>query len=195
MRDPTELLAAIEQGDADAAEELLPLVYSELRRLAGHLMAGERPGQTLQATALVHEAWLRLTRDAERTYRDSRHFYYAAATAMRRILIEQARRKQSQKRGGDWIRVPLDEVSPAARLPSGELLAIDDALSRLAEDDATAARLVELRFFVGLLHQEAADVLGLSRRQADGLWAYARAWLFDAVEKDLGAHAPPNSPE
>jgi RNA polymerase sigma factor (TIGR02999 family) len=177
-----------------SASELLPLVYEELRRLAAHKLAQERPGQTLQATALVHEAWLRLVREDDRQWNDPQHFFCAAATAMRRILIENARRKQSPKHGGDLHRVNMEDVAPAELLPSEELLALDEALDKLAAEDAQAARLVDLRCFAGLGHQEAAQLMGLSRREADGLWAYARAWLFEAMRKELGANRDPPSP-
>ncbi len=176
------------------AAELLPLVYEELRRLAAQKLAQERPGQTLQATALVHEAWLRLVREEDRTWNDPQHFFCAAATAMRRILIENARRKKSVKHGGELQRVNLDDVAPAVSLPSDELLALDAALQELASEDPDAARFVDLRCFAGLGHQEVAQLMGLTRGEADELWAYARAWLFDAIRKDLSANAPSDSP-
>jgi RNA polymerase sigma factor (TIGR02999 family) len=194
VSEATRMLEAIEQGDPKAAEELLPLVYDELRRLAARKLAQERPGQTLQATALVHEAWLRLVREEDRNWKDSEHFFCAAATAMRRILIDNARRKKSPKHGGDLQRMDLDDAAPAELLPSDELLALDEALEKLAAEDADAARLVDLRFFAGLGHQEAAQLMGLSRREADGLWAYARAWLLEAMRKESGANGPPTSP-
>ena len=174
--------------------ELLPLVYAELRQLAAQKLAQEKPGHTLQATALVHEAWLRLEREHNRTWQNPQHFFCAAATAMRRILIENARRKHSPKHGGDLHRTGLNHVAPAELIPSDELLALDEALARLAEEDGDAAKLVDLRFFAGLSHQETAHIMGLTRREADGLWAYARAWLFEAVRKDLGANDPGFSP-
>jgi RNA polymerase sigma factor (TIGR02999 family) len=176
-----------------SAAELLPLVYAELRRLAAQKLSQEKPGQTLQATALVHEAWLRLVREEDRKWKSPQHFFCAAATAMRRILIENARRKQSPKHGGDLERVSLEDVAPAELLRSGELLALDEALEKLAAEDADAARLVDLRCFAGLGHQEVAQLMGLTRREADGLWAYARAWLFEAMRKELGANGPPAS--
>ncbi len=190
----TRMLEVIQQGDPKAAEELLPIVYEELRRLAAHKLAQERPGQTLQATALVHEAWLRLVREEDRQWHDSQHFFCAAATAMRRILIDNARRKRSPKHGGDLQRVDLEDVAPAELLRPDELLALDEALEQLAAEDADAARLVDLRCFAGLGHQEAAQLMGLTRREADGLWAYARAWLFEAMRKALGANRDPPSP-
>jgi len=194
MSELTEILSAVERGEPCAVEQLLPLVYEKLRHLAAQKLAREKPGQTLQATALVHEAWLRLVREEERQWSNPQHFFCAAATAMRRILIENARRKKSPKHGGDLHRTNLDHVAPAELLPSEELLAVDEALSRLADEDADAARLVDLRFFAGLGHQEAAEIMSISRREADGLWAYARAWLFEAIRKDLGANRPRFAP-
>ena len=178
MSEPTQLLGALGRGEPHAAEELLPLVYDELRRLAASRLAHEHPGQTLQATALVHEAWLRLGRAEQRNWNDSRHFFHAAAEAMRRILIDSARRKRSEKHGGQLQRVDLETAAPASPMKPDELLALDEALERLAIEDPEAARLVKLRFFAGLGHQEAAEIMGLTRRAADGLWVYARAWLF-----------------
>jgi len=172
-----------------SASDMLPLVYEELRHLAARRLAQERPGQTLQATALVHEAWLRLVREEHRKWQDPQHFFSAAATAMRRILIENARRKKSPKHGGNLRRTELVDVAPAELLPAEELLALDEALEKLAQEDAEAARLVDLRYFVGLGHQEAAQIMGISRRQADGLWAYARAWLFKEMKGALDLNA------
>jgi RNA polymerase sigma factor (TIGR02999 family) len=194
MSEVTRLLTAIERGESHAPEELLPLVYDELRRLAAQKLAQEKPGQTLQATALVHEAWLRLLREEDRTWNDPQHFFCAAATAMRRILIDNARRKNSPKHGGDLARVTLDGVALAQGLTGDALIAVDEALERLAAEDVTAAKLVELRFFAGLGHQEAARIMGLTRREADGLWAYARAWLFEALRTDFGANEGEKSP-
>ncbi len=177
-----------------SAAELLPIVYKELRQLAAQKLSREKPGQTLQATALVHEAWLRLVREEDRTWNDPQHFFCAAATAMRRILIDNARRKKSPKHGGDLHRVNLEDVAPAELLRSDDLLALDEALEELAAEDADAARLVDLRCFAGLGHQEVAQLMGLTRREADGLWAYARAWLFEAIHKELGANGTLNSP-
>ncbi len=179
----TRILSAIECGESSAAEELLPIVYDQLRQLAAQRLACERPGQTLQATALVHEAWLRLVDGEERKWNGSRHFFYAAAQAMRRILIENARRKQRRKHGGALQRVPLDEVTLVGRMKPDALLALDEALQRLAAEDPPAARLVELRFFAGLGHQQSAELMGISRRAADGLWTYARSWLFAEMQK------------
>jgi RNA polymerase sigma factor (TIGR02999 family) len=168
----------------DSNDELLPLCYDQLRRLAVEKLSHERPGQTLQATALVHEVWLRLTRADDRNWNDPHHFFCAAAQAMRRILIENARRKQRVSRGGQMQRVSLEDITPASPMRPDELLALDEALGQLAAEDPQAARLVELRFFAGLGHQEAAKILGVSRRTADGLWAYARTWLFEAMQRD-----------
>jgi len=180
MNDVTRILSAIEQGDPHAAENLLPLVYDELRRLASLEMAHDRPGETLNPTALVHEAYLRLVGDCnDCRYHDRGHFFAAAATAMRHIRIDHARRKKTQKRGGNVQRVELDEV--AAPTPDDELLALDEALTRLAVLDARKAQLVELRFFAGMTNDQAAAVLGISPTTADRDWAFARAWLRDAV--------------
>lgn len=179
MSDVTGILSQIEQGDLAAVEQLLPLVYAELRRLATEKMAQERPGQTLQATALVHEAYVRLVDTEQAQHFNSRgHFLAAAAEAMRRILVENARRKQSLKRGGDFQRVNLDEAVAYAEEPLDNLLAVSEALDKLGQEDATKAELVKLRFFAGLSVQEAADMLGISRATADRYWAYAKVWLY-----------------
>ena len=176
MHEVTRVLSAIEQGDPQAAEQLLPLVYDELRKQAAAKLAQEKPGQTLQATALVHEAYLRLVGAAGgRSFKDRGHFFAAAATAMRRILIENARRKQTEKRGGGLQRHELDGV--AVPEPDQELLALDEALEKLTATDPVKARLVELRYFAGLTGDQAAEVLGISPSTADCHWAYARAWL------------------
>jgi RNA polymerase sigma factor (TIGR02999 family) len=179
MSDVTRILSAIEQGDPHAAEQLLPLVYDELRKLAAQKLAQEKPGQTLQATALVHEAYVRLV-DVERVQHwDSRgHFFAAAAEAMRRILVENARRKLSGKRGGRLKRVELDESLATTRTSPAILLALNEALDRLANEDPVKAELVKLRCFAGLSHQEAARALGISRPTADRYWAYAKARLY-----------------
>ena len=184
MSDVTHLLSAIEQGDPHAAEQLLPLVYDELRQLAAQKLAQEKPGQTLQATALVHEAYLRLV-DRDKVQRwDSRgHFFAAAAEAMRRILINRARDRKAHKRGGGWKRVHLDRLAVLADASDDDLLALDEALERLAKENPPCAQLVKLRFFAGLTLGEAAASLGLARRTADRTWAYARAWLFEALSK------------
>lgn len=183
MPDVTQLLVAIDAGDSRAAAELLPLVYNELRQLAAARLANEKCGQTLQPTALVHEAYLRLV-DKETAQRwDSRgHFFAAAAEAMRRILVENARRKKRQKHGGEFQRVELNESDFATTLPDERLLAIDEALDRLAKEDPPAAELVKLRFFAGFSISEAAEILGISRSNAYAQWAYARAWLQCQVE-------------
>ena len=176
MSEIHQILSAIEQGQPQAAEQLLPLVYDELRKLAARQLASERPGQTLQPTALVHEAYLRLVgQEQPRPYRDRGHFFAACAQAMRHILVDRARRKQTQKRGGGAVRQPLEGlVAPA---PDEELLALDEALGRLAESDPLKARLVELRYFAGLTGEQAAEVLGISASTADRHWTFARAWL------------------
>jgi RNA polymerase sigma factor (TIGR02999 family) len=182
MSDVTNILSAIEQGAPHAAEQLLPLVYDELRRLAVEKMARERPGHTLQATALVHEAYLRLVGGQHFSSRG--HFFAAAAEAMRRILVEQARRKRRVKRGGGAQRLELDEHLLVTDDRVDELLAVHEALDELERHDAQAAALVKLRFFAGLEHQEAADLLGLGRRAADRLWLLARTWLYRALAED-----------
>ncbi len=178
MSEVTRILSAIEHGDGHAAERLLPLVYDELRKLAAQKLAHERPGQTLDATALVHEAFLRLV-DTEKAqpWNSRGHFFAAAAEAMRRILVDQARRKKAEKRGGQATRQELQDSRIAAPQPDEELLAVDEALDQLAEADPVAANLVRLRFFAGLTTPEAADVLGMSVRSAHDVWAYARSWL------------------
>src|SRR5262245_22890174 len=184
MSDVTRILSAIRDGDPHAAEQLLPLVYDELRQLAAQRLAQEKPGQTLQATALVHEAYLRLVDADQAPHWNSRgHFFAAAAEAMRRILVEQARRKQADKHGGGRLRVDLPEALSAPEGRPDDLVALDEALARLERHDPDAARLVKLRYFTGLSHQEAAEALGISRGAADRLWALARAWLFRQLSK------------
>ncbi|WP_145278322.1 ECF-type sigma factor [Tautonia plasticadhaerens] len=183
MDDVTRILSAIERGDPEAAELLLPLVYDELRRLAARELGRELPGQTLEATALVHEAYLRLVGPSGGGRWENRgHFFAAAAEAMRRILVEAARRKASLKRGGGLDRVDRDPADVAAPGRPEELLAVDEALGLLAEADPQAAELVKLRYFAGLSMADAASVLGLSTRSAERTWAYARAWLRRAIE-------------
>ena len=179
MSDITRLLTAIEQGDPDAAGQLWPLVYDELRRLAGAQMARERAGHTLDATGLVHEADLRLAGEAEAGFANRRHFYAAAARAMRHILVEHARARGRQKRGGR--REPADLEALAAGGPPEDVLALHDALEQFAAHDALKARLVELRFFAGLTLEQAAACLDISPSTADRAWRYARAWLYDAT--------------
>jgi RNA polymerase sigma factor (TIGR02999 family) len=182
MSDVTRMLDRAQAGDPKAAEELLPLVYQELRKLAAHKMANEAPGHTLQPTALVHEAWLRITADGHRHWNSRGHFFCAAAEAMRRILIEAVRRKQTQQRGGHWQRTELDESKLVLERPAAEMLDIDGALEKLAREDPLAADLVKLRYFVGLTLPEAAAALNLSPRTTDRLWAYARSWLRQELE-------------
>jgi RNA polymerase sigma factor (TIGR02999 family) len=184
MSEITHILSAIEQGDPHAAEQLLPLVYDELRKLAAHKLVQERPGQTLEATALVHEAYIRLVDVDKVQHWDSKgHFFAAAAEAMRRILVERARHKRAHKRGGDFRRIDLDGLEAACEERSEELLALDQAIRELEQHDAQAAGLVKLRYFAGLTHQQAAQTLGISRRAADRLWALARAWLYQQIGK------------
>jgi len=178
MSDVTRILSQIEQGDPKAAEKLLPLVYDELRRLAGQCLAREKPGQTLQATALVHEAYLRLVGQDEGQVWNSRgHFFAAAAEAMRRILVEQARRKHSIKAGGEYERQELPDIEAPTGAPSIDLLALDEALVKLEARDQRQAELVKLRFFAGLTIEQAAEVMGISTSTADNDWSYARCWL------------------
>jgi len=183
----TRILDAIQQGKPKASEELLPLVYGELRKLAAHKMASERPGQTLQPTALVHEAWLRLVGDRAFEFENRAHFFAAAAEAMRRILVESARRKKRLKHGGELERVDVDAVELPLPMPDDELLAMDEALDRLATVDSRAADVVKLCFFVGLTQEQAAKELGVSLATAERLWAFARAWLFKEVQKNRDA--------
>jgi RNA polymerase sigma factor (TIGR02999 family) len=179
MSDVTRILSAVEQGDPHAAEQLLPLVYDELKKLAAQKMAQEAPGQTLQATALVHEAYVRLVDCATTQNWNSRgHFFAAAAEAMRRILVENARRKRSEKRGGQTKRLDFEAAQSLAEPPTDDLLELNDALDLLAKEDLVKAELVKLRCFAGLSHQEAADALNISRATADRYWAYTKSWLY-----------------
>jgi RNA polymerase sigma factor (TIGR02999 family) len=185
MDDVTRILSAIEQGDAHAAGQLLPLIYEELRRLAAQRLAQEKPGQTLQATALVHEAYLRLVAGGEVQVWNSRgHFFAAAAEAMRRIFLNRARDKKRQKRGGGWKRQDLDALDVADHASDEQLVALDEAMERLGQEMPACAELVKLRFFAGLTQAEAAQALGLAKRTADRHWAYARAWLYEALRED-----------
>jgi RNA polymerase sigma factor (TIGR02999 family) len=184
MNDVTRILSMIEHGEPSAAEELLPLVYDELRQLAAAKLAHEKPGQTLQATALVHEAYVRLVGGAEdHTWNSRGHFFAAAAEAMRRILINRARDKNRVKRGGHMSRVDLDKIEVALDTPDADLLALDEALDRLDQENKACADLVKLRFFAGLSLLDASAALGISRSSADRYWAYSRAWLFDALRE------------
>ena len=193
MTDVTRILSAIERGDPAAAEQLLPLVYDELRRLAAQKLAQEAPGQTLQATALVHEAYLRLVGPyPARTWDGRGHFFAAAAEAMRRILVESARRRHRLKRGGHRARVDLDAAQPAAPQTDDDLLALDEALGKLAAKDPVKAQLVQLRVFAGLTLADAAGILGLSTATADRYWAYARAWLRVEIAGDDRAGPGPS---
>ena len=183
MTDATRILSAIEQGDSNAAEQLLPLVYDELRRLAAQRLAQEKPGQTLQPTALVHEAYLRLVDVEQARHWDSRgHFFAAAAEAMRRILVENARRKKRGKHGGHLQRLSLEDRDVPVEPPADDILALDAALTRLAETDPEAARVVQLHFFAGLPIEHVAETLGISRATAYRQWAYARARLRSAID-------------
>ena len=181
MNEVTRILSALESGQPRAARELVPLVYNELRRLAAYRLAQEKPGQTLQATALVHEAYLRLMQREDQRFENRAHFFSAAAEAMRRIVIGNARRKMRLRHGGGFERVELTEVQLAIEPPSEDLLALDEALEELARVDPQSAELIKLRFFAGLTQQQAADVLGISRRTANSTWAFARAWLFQML--------------
>jgi RNA polymerase sigma factor (TIGR02999 family) len=179
MNEVTRVLSAIEGGDPHAAEQLLPLVYQELRRLAAQKLVQEKPGQTLEATALVHEAYIRLVDVDEVQHWNSRgHFFAAAAEAMRRILVEEARRKRGPRHGGGFQRVNLEEAVSYTQEAAHELLSVHEALDKLAQEDPQKAELVKLRYFTGLSVQEAAEVLGISRATADRYWAYAKVWLY-----------------
>jgi RNA polymerase sigma factor (TIGR02999 family) len=184
LNDVTQILDRARQGDSLAAGELLPLVYQELRRIAAHKMAAESLAQTLQPTALVHEAWLRLVdKNGQAQFQNRAHFFGAAAEAMRRIMIDRARRKQARKHGAGWERLDVDDVEIPAPAEDEELLAVNDALARFATVDAQKAELVKLRYFVGMTIEEAAPVLGVSEPTAKRWWAYARAWLLTELKK------------
>jgi RNA polymerase sigma factor (TIGR02999 family) len=190
MSEVTRILSSIEQGDPAAAEQLLPLVYDELRKLAAAKMAQEQPGQTLQATALVHDAYLRLVDGpVAQTWHSRKHFFSAAAEAMRRILVEQARRKGRQKHGGDAKRLELDENQWITSTTPEQLLAVDEAIAKLAQEDPIAADIVKLRYFVAMSLDEAAEMLGIHRATAYRHWAYARAWIRAEVGSS-GVSAP-----
>jgi RNA polymerase sigma factor (TIGR02999 family) len=181
MNEITRILDQVQKGKPAAAEALLPLVYDELRQLAAAQLASEKPGHTLEATALVHEAYLRLVGDHE--FADHSHFFRIAAEAMRRILIDHARRKRRVKRGGDRERIPLSDVDLAQQAPAEQLLALDEALDRFAAVDPVKAELVKLRYFAGLSEEDAASILGVSRATASRYWTYARAWLINALDE------------
>ncbi len=184
MNDVTQALNALAQGDPKATDELLPLVYTELRRLAAYKLAQEQPGQTLQPTALVHEAWLRLGGSDGQPWQNRAHFFAAAAEAMRRILVENARRKARLRHGGGLRRVTLEGLDVAATAADDQLLAVSEALDKLAAHDPEGAELIKLRFFVGLPNIEAAEVLGIPERTAKRRWAYARAWLHEELSRE-----------
>lgn len=181
MSEITQILQAVGRGDRRASEELLPLVYDELRRHAAARMAREAAGQTLQPTALVHEAWMRLVGEGDRTWQNRAHFFGAAAEAMRRILIENARRKSRLKHGGDQVRLDLDQLALAATTPDEKILLIDEALERLRTQDPEKAQVVVLKFFGGYTNQEVAANLGVTERTIERHWAYAKAWLFQSI--------------
>ena len=187
MSEVTEILEAVDRGNASAGEALLPLVYNELRQLAAARLAHESPGQTLQATALVHEAYLRLVGDGDVRWNGRAHFFGAAAEAMRRILIEAARRRGRQKRGGAWDRCNLEAAAPAIEGPSVDLLALDEALTELSRQEPAKAELVKLRYFAGLTLDEAAATLGISTSTADRHWRFARAWLASRLRDEPAA--------
>ncbi|HEX7619228.1 MAG TPA: ECF-type sigma factor [Verrucomicrobiae bacterium] len=182
MSDVTHILESIERGDPKAADELLPLVYGELRKLAASKMANEAPNQTLQPTALVHDAWLRLVGNDNPQFANRAHFFAAAAEAMRRILIDKARRKRALRHGGDQQRMDIEGMELAAPGDDDQLLAINDALDKLDGQNKVEAELVKLRYFAGMTLEEAAEVLGISPRTADNYWAHARAWLYREVK-------------
>jgi RNA polymerase sigma factor (TIGR02999 family) len=190
MSDVTRILSAIEQGDPQAAAELLPLIYDELRKLAVQRLGREKPGQTLQSTALVHEAYLRLVRSSDQRWDSRGHFFAAAAEAMRRILVESARHKASQKAGGDWQRVEFSDVEIAAPSPGVDVLALNDALATLEERDPRKAAVVKLRYFAGLTNHQAAAALGISSATADNDWAYAKSWLRLQLSPETAPSTP-----
>jgi RNA polymerase sigma factor (TIGR02999 family) len=182
----TRILTAIERGDAKSTDELLPVVYNELRRLAAHKMANEPAGHTLQPTALVHEAWLKLVAPPAQSWQNRAHFFGAAAEAMRRTLIARARRKSRQRRGAGAAHLDVDELEIASPAPDDQLLALNEALDRFAALEPQQAELVKLRYFVGMTIEEAAEVLGISQATAKRWWAYSRAWLFNEISAPQG---------
>ena len=189
VNDLTRILNRVQQGDPKAAEELLPLVYEELRRLAAQKMANDAAGHTLQPTALVHEAWLRLGGDQQPRWQNRAHFFAAAGEAMRRILIEKARRRRRRRHGGGQERVDLDEIEIAAPEDDDRLLAVHEALDRLAHEDLVKSDVVKLRFFVGLSDREVAEALGISERTVERCWAYAKVWLLRAIREEGGGQS------
>lgn len=182
MSDVTNLLEAMDHGDAQAADRLLPLVYDELRRMAAHKMSGEAHGQTLQPTALVHEAWLKLAGSGDHQWNDRTHFFAAAAEAMRRILVDNARRKRTQRHGGGQQRVEMPDIASAVDENDDKVLAVNEALDKFAMVDPQKAELVKLRYFVGMTIEEAGQVLGISERTAKRYWTFARAWLHEEIK-------------
>jgi RNA polymerase sigma factor (TIGR02999 family) len=184
MSDATVMMAAIKEGDSDAAEALLVLVYDELRRLAASKLAQESPGQTLQPTALVHEAWLRLVGDHTPSFKDREHFFRASAEAMRRILIDRARRRHTRRHGGEYHRVEFEGIDPAAPAVDDQLLLVNDALDKLAVEHPVQAELVKLRYFAGLTNEEVSEVMGISVSTAKNYWTFSRAWLLNAIENE-----------
>ncbi len=194
MSEITHILSAIEQGSSSASEELLPLVYRELRRMAAHRMSAEPAGHTLQPTELVHEAWLKLVDSPSQSWQNRAHFFGAAAEAMRRILIARARRKHAQRRGAGAVHLDVDELEIAARIPEERLIALDEALNRFAAYEPKQAELVKLRYFAGLKIEEAAEILGISKATAKRWWAYARAWLFDEISGPVTQKNPAEPP-
>jgi RNA polymerase sigma factor (TIGR02999 family) len=181
----TQVLQAIGRSEEGASEKLLPLVYSELRRLAGARMAHEMSGHTLQPTALVHEAWLRLVKDGDRTWQNRGHFFSAAAEAMRRILIERARHKSRIKHGGGQARLNIEDLELAETTPDNKILLVDEALAQLKAEDPELERIVVMKFFGGLSNEEVAESLGLAKRTLDRQWAYAKAWLFRRISEEI----------
>ena len=193
MSEITRILDTMEQGESRSTEELLPMVYNELRRMAAHKMAAERPGHTLQATALVHEAWLQLVDPRSHSWQNRAHFFGAAAEAMRRILIDRARRKNALRRGSGAIHVDLEDLEIASPAPDDQLLALNNALDRFATLEPRQAELVKLRYFVGLKIANAAEILGISEATAKRWWTYARAWLFHEIATSSNHPSPGSS--
>ena len=189
MSDVTHILNAIDQGDSRAIDKLLPVVYDELRRLAARKLYHERPTQTLQATALVHEAYIRLVKGETQSWSSRSHFFSVAAEAMRRILIESARRKKRLKRGGEHHKVDFEDATMMIEEPSEKIIALDEALTKLSKQNSMAAEIVKLRYFAGLTIEQAANALCVSRRTANRYWAYARAWLYQEINKETSQEA------